>query len=143
MNSNSRRNLVHRIADDIWNRGDLDVVYQVMAADATYHGPHMPGGTGTREDWKNAIAMYRSAFPDSHVVFDDIIAAGDTYIGRWRATGTHRGQLPNLEPTGKPIAIGGISVYRFAGDQIAEVWEQLDLLGMWVQLGVISLHGHR
>lgn len=131
--------VVSRIADDIWNRGDLTVVDQVMAPSAQYHGPHMPGGTGDRESWRRAIAMYRAALPDSHVVFDELIESGDTIVGRWRATGTQTGALPGVPATGKRIAISGISVYRFRNGQIVEVWEQLDLLGMWLQLGVVTL----
>jgi hypothetical protein len=33
-------------------------------------------------------------------------------------------------------------IARFEGSQIAEVWEQLDLLGMWGKLGAVSLPGH-
>lgn len=134
--------LVSRIADEIWNRGDLDTVNQVMAADASYHGPHMPGGVGDRESWRRAIRMYRSAFPDSHVTFEELITSGDTVVGRWSATGTHTGQLPGVAPTGRRIAIGGITIYRVAGGKIVEAWEQLDLLGMWRQLGVAAVPGH-
>ncbi len=134
--------LISRIADDIWNRGDLAVIDEIMAADARYHGPHLPGGTGGREDWRRAIAMYLGAFPDSHVVFEELIASGDTVVGRWTATATHTGQLPGLAPTGKRIDISGITIYRIAGGKIAEAWEQLDMLGMWQQLGIVALPGH-
>ena len=133
------KSLVARIADDIWNRGELTVVDEVMLPDARYHGPHMPNGTGDRENWRQAIAMYRAALPDSHVVFDELIESGDTIVGRWSATGTQTGLLPGVPATGKQIGITGISIYRFRGGRIAEVWEQLDLLGMWQQLGVVAL----
>jgi predicted ester cyclase len=137
--SEQRKDIVRRIADDIWNRGDLAAVDEVMAATAKYHGPHMPGGTGGRESWRGAIAMYRAALPDSHVVFDELIAHGNTIVGRWSATGTHMHPLPGVAPTGKRIAITGITIYRFARGKIVEAWEQLDMLGMWQQLGVITL----
>lgn len=134
--------LVSRIAEDIWNRGDLAVVDEVMVPSAKYHGPHMPNGTGDRASWRRAIAMYRAALPDSHVVFDELIACGDdVVVGRWSATGTQTAPLPGVAPTGKRIAITGISVYRLAGGKIVETWEQLDLLGMWQQLGVVTLPG--
>ena len=142
MSEEEKKALVSRIAADIWNRGDLEVVDEVMAADAPYHGPHMPNGLGDRESWRQAIAGYRGAFPDSHVTFDELIVSGDTVVGRWRATGTHTGPLPGLPPTGKPIALGGITIYRIADGKIVEAWEQLDMLGMWQQLGVVSLPGH-
>lgn len=139
MNVDEHKVLVSRIADDIWNRGDLAVIDQIMTANAKYHGPHMPNGLGSRDDWKRAIEMYRNAFPDSHITFEDLIASGDTIIGRWTATATHTGQLPGVETTGKQITIGGITIYRFADGKIVESWEQLDMLGMWQQLGVINL----
>lgn len=131
--------LVARIADDIWNRGDFAAVDEVMAATASYHGPHIPNGTGDRESWRRTIAMNRAAFPDSHVVFDELIACGDTIVGRWHATGTHTGDLPGLAATGKRIAISGITIYRLAEGRIVEAWEQLDMLGMWQQLGVVTV----
>ena len=131
--------LVRRIADEIWNRGELQIADEVMAADARYHGPHMPGGVGTRDSWRQAIGMYRAAFPDSHVTYEELFTCGDTVVGRWSATGTHTGPLPALPPSGRSIAITGITIYRFAGGKIVEAWEQLDLLGMWQQLGVVAL----
>ena len=133
--------LIRRIAEDIWNRGDLAVVDEVMSPDARYHGPHMPNGTGGREDWRRAIAVYRAAMPDSHVVFEELIACGETIVGRWSATGTQTGDLPGVAATGKQIGITGISIYRLRGGKIVEVWEELDLLGMWQQLGVVNLPG--
>ena len=137
------KELVSRIATDIWNQGNLAVCEEVMAVDAKYYGPHMPMGNGSRDDWKNAIGMYRIAFPDSHVTYDDITGLGDKVVGRWSAAGTHTGKLPGIEqPTGKKINISGITIYRFSDGKIIEAWEQLDLLGMWQQLGVIKMPGH-
>jgi predicted ester cyclase len=142
MKSEENKKLVSLIADEIWNQGKLKVCDEIMSVDAKYHGPHMPNGTGTRENWKQAIAMYRNVFPDSHVTYEGLIANDDFVVGRWSATGTHKGKLPGIEQiTGKQIAISGITIYRFVNGKIIEAWEQLDLLGMWKQLGVISLPG--
>ena len=138
----NRTRLISRIADDVWNHGRLAVIDQVMSADGKYHGPHMPNGVGSRETWKRAIGMYRVAFPDAHVTFEEFITCDDTVVGRWTATGTHTGELPGVPPTGKPISIGGITIYRFIGGKVVEAWEQLDMLGMWQQLGVVALPGH-
>jgi steroid delta-isomerase-like uncharacterized protein len=141
MKQEQKKNTIARIAEEIWNRGRLDVMDDIMHPDAAYHGPHMPDGTGAREDWCRAVGFYRMAFPDSHVVFDDLIDCGEVVVGRWSATGTHSGPMPGLPPTGRKIAISGITIYRFDGNRISEAWEQLDLLGMWKQLGVVKLRG--
>jgi len=142
MVSKDNKALVSRIVDDIWNQKNLAVADEVMDRDAKYHGPHMPNGVGDRETWKRAISMYLAAFPDSHVTFEELIATGDTVVGRWSATATHTGHLPGVSPTGKPIAIGGITIYRITRGMIVEAWEQLDMLGMWRQLGVLAPPAH-
>jgi predicted ester cyclase len=113
MSEEGNKALVRRIAADIWNQGNLEVVDEVMSADARYHGPHMPNGIGDRESWRQAIAMYRNAFPDSHVKFEELIGSRDTVVGRWTATGTHTGQLPGVATTGCHIAIEGITIYAW------------------------------
>jgi len=133
--------LVSRIAGDLWNSGNIDAADEIMLENASYYGPHMPNGKGTREDCKRAISMYRSAFPDSHIIFEDFIVTEDTVVGRWTATATHLGDLPGIASTGKPIKLSGITIYRFADNKISEAWEELNMLGMWQQLGVINLPG--
>ncbi len=131
--------IINRIADEMWNKGLIEVGDEIMEADAKYHGPHMPNGTGTREDWKQAVEMYRAAFSNSHVKYEELIETNDIVIGRWSATATNTGKLAEMPPTGKPISLTGITIYKFNGDKVYEVWEQLDMLGMWTQLGFIKL----
>ena len=141
MSVKNKLSIISRIADEMWNKGLIDIGDEIMEADAKYHGPHMPGGTGTREDWKRAVGMYRTAFPDSHVKYEDLIENENIVVGRWSATGTNTGKIAGMTPTGKAIVISGITIYNFKGDKISEAWEQLDMLGMWTQLGVIKLPG--
>ena len=75
----------------------------------------MPEGEGTREIWKQATGRYLSAFPDSHVAYDDLFAISDTVVGRWTASGTHSGPMPGIPATGKKIRIIGITIYRLGG----------------------------
>lgn len=131
--------LIWRVATDIWNAGDLSTVDEVMAGDGRFYGPHMPDGEGSREHWRHAIAMYRRAFPDLRVTYEELICAGDTVVGRWSVTGTQTGDLPGLPATGRPIALSGITIYRVVDGKILEAWEQIDLLSMWKQLGVVRL----
>ncbi len=135
--------MISRIADEMWNKGMIDIADDIMHIDAKYYGPHMPNGVGGMEDWKRAVRMYLTAFPDSHVTYEDLIDTAGTVIGRWSATGTNTGNLAGLPPSGKAINISGITIYKFKGNKIFAAWEQLDMLGMWQQLGIIKLpHSH-
>ncbi len=52
------------------------------------------------------------------------------------ATGTNRGELMGMPPTGKSINIGAIEIYRVAGDKIVEQWVVADNAAMLRQLGL-------
>ena len=140
MITEENKELVSIIAEDIWNKGKMETANKVMADNAKYYGPHMPNGVGSKKNWINAITMYRNAFPDSYVTYEELITFSDFVVGRWIATVTHTGKLQGIEKvTGKQIAISGITIYRISNGKIIEACEQLDLLGIWQQLGFISL----
>jgi predicted ester cyclase len=65
---------------------------------------------------------------------EDEIVAGDVVAVRWTVTGTHRGQLPGLPPTGKSISLTGMSIARLRDGKFVESWNNWDALGMMQQL---------
>jgi steroid delta-isomerase-like uncharacterized protein len=92
-----------------------------------------PGLDGARRKW----AMYLNAAPDLLVTIEDLVAEDDKVGVRRSYVGTHRGELLGIPATGKQVRVGSISIFRLAGGKIAENWEQLDLLTLIRQLGVI------
>lgn len=136
---NDHKALISRVASDIWNAGDLGALDEIMDDEGRFYGPHMPEDGGDREHWRLMIAMYRRAFPDVHLIYEELICTGDTVVGRWSATGTQTGDLPGLPATGRPVALNGITIYRVVDGKILEAWEQIDMLSMWKQLGVVQL----
>jgi predicted ester cyclase len=81
--------------------------------------------------------MNLGAFPDARVTVEDQIAEGEMVVTRWRATGTHTGELMGIPPTERRSEISGITINRLSGSRIAEDWYQSDDFGMLQQLGVI------
>ena len=49
---------------------------------------------------------------------------------RFTACGTHKGSFMNLPPTGKPITMTGIEIFRIEDGKIAELWGEANLLGL-------------
>jgi len=86
---------------------------------------------------KQYAAMNLGAFPGTRVSVEDQIAEGDMVATRWRATGTHTGELMGIPPTGMRSEISGITINRFSGGRITEDWYQSYDLGTMRQLGVI------
>lgn len=86
---------------------------------------------------KAIVLPVREAFPDLHHTIHELVAEDDLVAVRWTMKGTHRGAFSGLPATGKPVAFSAISIYRFKDGKIAELWAQVDRLGLLQQLGAV------
>lgn len=137
MSTEDNRALVRRFVEEVFNRGNLDIVDQLVTPDYVHHDPTTQEFGSGIEGFKRLISFYHQAFPDIHIALEDQVASGDKVVDRWTGQGTHRGELMGIAPTGRPVTASGISIHRIAGGRIAETWNNYDALGMLRQLGVI------
>ena len=86
---------------------------------------------------KDIITICRAAFEHLDVTVEDMTAEGDKVAARFTAHGIHKGSFMNLPPTGKPITMTGIEIFRIENGKIAELWGEANLLGLMVQLGIL------
>jgi len=136
MSAEENKAIVRRVFEELFNQGKLDVAGEIFAADYVFHAPLAAEVRGP-EGFKQFVSMYRTAFPDLQYTIEDQIAEGDEVVTRWTATGTHRGELMGIAPTGKQGRVTGISIGRVARGKIVEDWANWDALGMLQQLGVV------
>jgi len=128
--------IARRLFEEVWSQGKLDVADEIFATD--YFG-HIAGSPEVRrlEGFKQFVSMYRTAFPDLQFTIEDQIAEGDKVVTRWTSTGTHKGELMGIPPTGVQSTSTGIAIDRIAGGKIVEVWSNWDTLGLLQQLGAV------
>jgi steroid delta-isomerase-like uncharacterized protein len=130
-----------RFFEEVCTNGNLDAIDELVTDDAVHRdrdAEEYHGLDGLRR-W---IGGYRDAFPDMRVTVERQVATGDQVATRWTTEGTHRGELWDIPPTGKPFTITGVTVDRFVDGRIAESVESWDALGMLQQLEVVHLR-HR
>jgi hypothetical protein len=60
-------------------------------------------------------------------------------VARVSVSGTHRGEMLGLAPTGKRIRTSGIEVFRIEDGKMGEHWATFDVLGMLRQIGVVPV----
>jgi predicted ester cyclase len=89
------------IAEEGFQRGNLDALDEVVASDYVEHFPVPPGWPAGLAGLKQFITLTRNAFPDLHYTIEDMIAEGEKVVVRCRATGTQTGPFLMLPPTGK------------------------------------------
>jgi len=137
------KTIIRRAWEDVINDGELEVADEVFAANYVLHSAGSPDLHGLEEGVKGPVSIQRTAFPDIHFVVEDIIVEGDMVAHRWTATGTHKGELMGIPPTGEKVKMTGIVISRIADGKIMEDWSEWDKLGMLQQLGVIPKLGQR
>lgn len=136
--SDQNKALARRGLEEVWNQGKLSTIDELVASNATYHDPNVPGGKFTGPDGlRQFVQIYRGAFPDVQISVNDQIADGDKVVTRWTATGTQKGQLMGIAPTNKHATVTGVDIARYQDGKVAEAWASYDMFGLLQQLGVV------
>jgi steroid delta-isomerase-like uncharacterized protein len=98
---------------------------------------HFPGADMDVAGMKQLTTALWTAFPDAHVVVEDLIAEGDKVVSRATFRGTHQGEFMGIPPTGKQVSCTGIDIERIEAGKFVEGWANWDELGLMQQLGAI------
>jgi steroid delta-isomerase-like uncharacterized protein len=128
MNRPSNTSIVRPMIMDIWNRHDPGAAGRHMtpelAAESAEH-----------------VRQFLVAFPDSGVTVEDIFGERDRVVARLTVRGTHHGPFAGHPPTGRPIDLVSIRIYRLEDGRVAETWAMQDRLGPMQQLGLVQETG--
>ena len=141
MTSEQMKTLARRYYDEVWCKGNPAFVDEMFAEDYANYDPSTPGVClKGREAFKALMKSYRDSFPDLRFDVDDVLVEGDRAVITWRASGTHKGALMGIPPTGKSGGnVQGMTITRFRNGRIVEDRAVWDTLGLLRQLGVIPL----
>src|SRR5688500_20345650 len=72
---------------------------------------------------------FRRAFPDWQEEIVQLVAEGDAVAGRFRCSGTHRGEILGEAPTGKRMDVEEVFFMRGEDGKFAEFWGREDSVG--------------
>ncbi len=128
----------NELVGEYWRTGDADTLDEVGGDDFVHHAPGLPPDL---EGMKQALPMFRAAFPDMRLTEEDMIAEGDRVLDRVTVRGTHEGELMGMPPTGNPVEFTETHISRIAGGKIVERWGQWDAMGIMQQIGAIPEPG--
>ena len=130
------KQIVARFAEEFKNKANHGIVDELFTTDFVHHlkDPNLPPG---REAIKLLGQSIVTGFPDVHATVEELLADGDNVIERTTARATHTGEFNGIPPTGNQVVWTEIHIYRLQDGKIKELWSEIDLLGLLVQLGAI------
>jgi steroid delta-isomerase-like uncharacterized protein/4-oxalocrotonate tautomerase family enzyme len=129
------RKLFARWFEELWNKKNYNIAYELVDADFTAHGA---GGQDIKQGPDGVIGMvkaWHAAMPDGRMTMDDIITEGNLSTIRMTWTATHTGKFGDIPASGNKITVTSIGIDRVINGKITEGWGELNMLGMLQQMG--------
>ncbi|MFN2638216.1 MAG: ester cyclase, partial [Gemmatimonadaceae bacterium] len=80
MQPDENKVVIHRFLEEIFTAGNLELADELFAPDYVLHDPSVQEEVRGPEGMKQYVAMYRSAYPDTHFTIEDQIAEGDEVV---------------------------------------------------------------
>lgn len=130
-NADLHKELVRRIYD-AFTLGTVDGLDDIVADDFYDHDP-MPGQSPGLQGLKQAIGLFRAAFPDGAMHVDDLVAERDMVVARVTLTGTHAGNYFGREGTDTWVQADGVEIFRIHKGKVSEGWSRFVLPDMHAQ----------
>ena len=120
------------------NSHDADLVDRFVAEDYINHNPFVADGReGNRQFW----TAFFAALPDVTATMEDLIVSGDRVVGRFIYRGTHTGSLMGIPASGNAVEMRSIDIWQVGDGMFVEHWDELNLLEVFQQVGVIPAFG--
>jgi predicted ester cyclase len=129
--------LVQRFYEEVINQKNLAALDQFVSPNAVNHT--VP--SGLPQGPSQFLSLHLNAFPDIKATVEDLVADGDKVIARVSIRGTHQGAIRAISPTGKPISVMAINIFRIVNGKMVEHWGLADRLSALQQLGVVAPPG--
>jgi predicted ester cyclase len=137
MSTVDNKALVQQFFEEVINQRNLAALDQFVSPNAVNHT--VPAGLP--QGPSQFLSMHLNAFPDMKATVEDLLADGDKVVALVSYHGTQQGAFRDISPTGKPITVMGINIFRIVNGQMVEHWGLADRLSALQQLGVVPTPG--
>lgn len=133
MSMEANKALIRRWYHEMWNGWSEAVADEIVVPDVRFQGSlgvTVAGISGLREYMRRV----REAFPDFHNEIEEMVADGERVAVRVTYTGTHRGEMYGIAPTGRAIRYGGAAFFTIVDGKVREGWVLGDVASLRRQL---------
>lgn len=129
--SSENKTLLERFYKEVYIDWNMEVADELLSPDFYSHDWPEDGPKGPAA-FRNYYKTLRKAVPDTRYEVKDLVAENDRVVVRWEMHGTHKGDFPGIDiaPTGQPITLKGVAIYRIENEKLKERWVISDVYGL-------------
>ena len=121
MTPDASKALIRDVFEKVIPAGDPAGLSDLVNPDWIDHDP-LPGQPAGLAGAEYVVSTMHGAHPDLCFTIDDLIAEDDRVTIRWTLHGTNTGPMLGRPPTGQPVELAAIVIFRIADGKIAERW---------------------
>ena len=133
--SDTHAAMIQRYYNDLFCVGKMDTtaVDRYMADEFIAHD--LPLAQGGCEDYKRFISMLTASFSEmNRINVCELLSCGDRVVVRWSWSGKHTAEFMGIPATHRQITLKGIDILRLAEGKIADLWQEIDIMGILQQI---------
>jgi predicted ester cyclase len=127
--------LVRRFYDEVWNRADEAVAWEIPRPDFAFRGSLGPESMGVEAFLAYARHIH-AALGDYGRTILTLVEEGEQAAARMRFAGVHRGPFFGVAPTGRDIAWQGAAFFTVDRGRLSLLWVLGDVAAIRVRLGL-------
>ena len=129
---------VRRIPLEVFGKGDVSVLDEVLAPDFVDHS-FPPGMPQNKDGVRDVVRRVRTAMPDLEMTIDIELRDRDFVVHHVHGHGTNTGPAFGQAPTGRRIVWAETHIYRTRGPLVVEHWGVVKLDTIWRELGLTEI----
>ena len=128
MMGNNKRDIVRRLLEEVWGKGNLDLLPELVSERIAAHvAAHAQPVRGI-DDYRLYVATYHGLFGRVRFTVEDQLEDGDRLATRWTAWIPSKGAQEGATDAQAPHPVMGVSIHNFGKGKIEEAWDTWDAL---------------
>ena len=133
MSPEGNKDLIRRYYEDLWNAWRFDLADVLIDPEVRLRGSlgRIVAGRGGMVSYMKHV---QGIFPDFCNTIETLIAEDNRVAAQLTFSGTHRGEIFGIAPTGRRIRYSGVGIFQVESGKIVEGWVLGDLANLLLQL---------
>jgi steroid delta-isomerase-like uncharacterized protein len=132
--SETSKELMRRFVDEVWNKKNRQIVYEVLTPDFRHYMPGSKDPLIGPEAYQQAVDFFFMAFPKGKMNIDEVFAEGGRVCLLYTFTGIHEANFNGIEATNRKLEFSGVGIGRISEGKIEEIVSIFDNASLFAAL---------
>jgi steroid delta-isomerase-like uncharacterized protein len=121
---------------EAWNAHDINRILSFFTDDVVYEDVPAAKASRGKAEVRAQISELFAAFPDFMISRKSAVVGGGRAVTEWVMTGSFKGPMEGMQPTGKSFSVRGVTVAEVQGEKVKHQSDYYDAAALMQQIGV-------